>query len=204
MSYKTITLKNGKPYTIRDNRDRFFFPGEWDRFWEQLKWMQKPTFWIMLNTGARINEVRHLKPEDCDIQNKRLILKVTKIKARKHESRPRPRIIPISSQFAKWLRKHIRENGKINFGILSTPGANLAMKRALKRAGFKDYMMFSTHNIRKTHGNWLKALGIDGTEICTRLGHDYNTFIRSYSSPDIFSAEEKLKMRDLLGDLYGK
>ena len=62
-------------------------------------------------------------------------------------------------------------------------------------------MMFSTHNIRKTHGNWLKALGKDALEICTRLGHDYNTFIKSYGSPDIYSFKDKGNMRMILGDL---
>jgi len=64
--------------------------------------------------------------------------------------------------------------------------------------------MFSSHNVRKTHGNWLKALGIDGAEICTRLGHDYETYLRDYSSPDIFNWKEKDKMRLILGDLYQK
>ena len=64
--------------------------------------------------------------------------------------------------------------------------------------------MFSTHNIRKTHGNWLKAMGLDALEICQRLGHDFNTFLKSYGSPDIFSSEDKIQMRKILGDLYDR
>jgi len=200
-----ITRKNGMAYTVRSNRDRFFFPDEWFKFYDKIKNSQKLTFDCIINLGARINEIRHIRVGDIDIGNKRVILRVTKVKAKKKEKNPRPRTISISTQFAKRLSKEIK--GKDNndyLKILSTPAANIALKKALQKAGIKDYYMFSTHNIRKTHGNWLKALGVEGAEICTRLGHDYNTFLKSYSSPDIFSFEERQKMRIVLGDLYQK
>ena len=194
---------NGRNYSIRSNRTRFFFPDEWIKFYDSLRVGQQLTFDFIINTGARINEARHVKVEDIDLINKRIILRVTKVKARKGEKNPKPRTISISTSFAKRLKKCM--NGKSNeevIGILSTPAANIAMKKALNKIGIKDYYMFSTHNVRKTHGNWLKALGVDGAEICTRLGHDYNTFLESYSSPDIFNWKEKDKMRMILGDLY--
>jgi len=64
--------------------------------------------------------------------------------------------------------------------------------------------MISVHNIRKTHGNYLKALGVDGAEICSRLGHDYNTFLKSYGSPDIFTHEDKQEIRKILGDFVDR
>jgi len=45
---------------------------------------------------------------------------------------------------------------------------------------------------------------VDGAEICTRLGHDYNTFLNNYASPNIFNYQDKLNMRLILGDLYTK
>lgn len=202
---KTITRIDGKEYSVRSNRDRFFFPNEWFMFHGKIKDSQKLTFDFIMNTGARINEIRNVKVGDIDIDNKRIILRVTKVKAKKKEKNPRPRTIGISTQFAKRLKREIKgKNNEECLNILSTPAANIALKKALIKAGIKDYYMFSTHNIRKTHGNWLKALGIDGTEICTRLGHDYETFIRSYSSPDIFSSDERREMRIVLGDLYEK
>ena len=64
--------------------------------------------------------------------------------------------------------------------------------------------MFSLHNIRKTHGNWLKSLGIDGSEICSRLGHDYNTFLKAYGSTDVFTYQDRQEIRIILGDLYAR
>lgn len=197
--------KNGKSYSVRANRDRFFFPDEWMKFYDNLKENQKMTFDMLINTGARINEIAHVKVCDIDFERNNIELKVTKVKARKAEKKPRPRTINISSQFSKKLKKYIKDKGLSDenyLGILSTPAANIALKVTLQRIEIKDWYMFSIHNIRKTHGNYLKALGIDGAEICTRLGHDYNTFLKSYSSPDIFNFQDKANMRLILGDLY--
>jgi len=176
---------------------------EWMKFYDHLKESQRLTFDFLINTGSRINEARHVKVSDIDFVNKRVILRVTKVKAKKGEKHPRPRTISFSTQFGKRLKKYIiKKSSEDYIGILSTPAANIAMKNHLIKVNIKDYYMFSIHNIRKTHGNWLKALGVDGGEICTRLGHDYNTFLKSYGSPDIFSFEEKSQMRMIIGDLY--
>jgi len=203
----TKTLRDGRSYTIRSNRDRFFFPDEWMKFYDTLKHFQKITFNCAINLGARINEIRNVRVEDIDLERKRLILRITKIRAKKKEKAPRPRVISISTQFSKYLKGYIAKNdfkAQDTLKILSTPAANLCLKGTLKKIGIKDYYMFSTHNIRKTHGNWLKALGVEGAEICSRLGHDYNTFLKSYVSPDVFSFEERGKIRLILGDLYQK
>ena len=199
--------ENGVVYSNRTNRDRFFYPEEWIKFYDKLKPNQKITFDTLMNTGARINEARHIKVADIDFERQSIILRVTKVKAKKGERNPRPRTISISSQFAKRLRAHIKTKGLTNddyLGILSTPAANIALKKTLQRVNISDWYMFSIHNIRKTHGNWLKAFGIDGAEICLRLGHDYNTFVKSYGSPDIFSYKDLQDMRLVLGDVYGK
>ena len=64
--------------------------------------------------------------------------------------------------------------------------------------------MFSLHNVRKTHGNWLNAHEVTIVNICKRLGHDYNTFVKSYGSPDIFSFKDMQDMRIILGDVCEK
>lgn len=200
---KSLMRKNGLVYHNRTNRDRFFYPNEWFKFFDALKDSQKLTFDALINTGARINEVRNIKVGDIDFIRNTIILRVTKVKAKKGEKNPRPRTISISSQFSKKLKAYTKNlNNNDYLKILSTPASNIAMKKTLRNVGIQDYYMFSIHNIRKTHGNWLKALGIDGAEICTRLGHDYNTFLRAYSSPDIFTFKDKQDMKLVLGDLY--
>jgi len=194
--FKIIKTKNGKDYTVRHNRDRFFFPDEWMKFYDKLKPMQKYTFNFLINTGARINEARNVKPFDIDLERKRIVLRITKVKAKKGEKHPRPRNIPISSQFAKFLKK------KMDNKILSTPAANIGMKKALQKAGIKDWKMFSIHNIRKTLETWLMALSVDGLKIVSHMGHSMSTAAGHYVSPDVFSWEEKSKMRMIIGDLY--
>ena len=204
---RETTRVNGVKYSNRTNRDRFFYPEEWGKFYDKLKDNQKITFDTLINTGARINEARHIKVADIDFDRQSIILRVTKVKAKKGERNPRPRTISISSQFAKRLRAHVKKKGLSNddvLGVLSTPAANIALKKTLQRVKIKDWYMFSIHNIRKTHGNWLKAFGIDGAEICLRLGHDYNTFVKSYGSPDIFSFKDMQDMKLVLGDIYEK
>ena len=193
--FKIVKTKSGKDYTIRSNRDRFFYPGEWEKFFDVLKPMQKFTFNFLINTGARINEARNVQPFDIDLERKRIVLRITKVKAKKKEKNPRPRIIPISTQFAKYLKN---KSGK----ILSTPAANIALKKALIKSGVKDWKMFSIHNIRKTLETWLMALDIDGLKITAHMGHSLVTAAGHYISPDVFSWEEKSKMRMIIGDLY--
>lgn len=201
---KSLTRRNGNPYSLRTNRDRFFYPNEWMKFFDNLKDSQKLTFDFLMQTGCRINEARNVKVGDIDFDRLTIILRVTKVKARKGEKNPRPRTISISTQFSRRLKK-VTE-GKTNddyLKILSTPAANIAMKNTLKKIEIKDWYMFSIHNIRKTHGNYLKALALTPeSEICKRLGHDYNTFLKAYVSADIFSYKDLDQMRLILGDLY--
>jgi len=203
---EVITKKDGRKYSIRDNRDRFFYPSEWMKFFDALKSSQKFTFEFLLNTGARINEARHVKKEDIELQPyPRLLFKVTKIKALKKEKKPKPRPMLLSTQFAKVVKKVIKNlNDEDYIPILSTPAAHIAMKKTLKEIGIKDWYMFSIHNIRKTIATWLIACGADGFKVAQYLGHDANTLRTHYATPDIFSLEEKNQMRLILGDLVEK
>jgi len=197
--------KDGKKYSIRNNRDRFFYPHEWMNFFDRLTKSQQTTFKFLINTGARINEAIHVKVNDIDLINKRLTLRITKVKSAKGEKNPRPRIIPLSSQFTKYLKKYILDNklkGDDYLKLRSKPATHIALKKALQNAKIHDWYMFSTHNIRKTFETWLMALGIDGLKITTHLGHSMAVAVGHYISPDVFSWEEKQGMRAILGDLY--
>jgi len=199
-----VEKKDGRKYMVRDNRLRFFYPGEWILFYDSLKpGKQKNTFDIAMGTGGRINELINIKVEDHDTERNALTLKVTKIRARLGEKKPTPRTLAISSQLSKKIRamsKGLRPGDKLP--LLSKSAATQVLKRHLKKIGIKDWYMFSLHNVRKTHGNYLKALGVDMSEICKRLGHDSDTYLKSYASPDIFTLKDMDQMRIILGDLY--
>lgn len=198
--------KDGKPYSVRDDRSRYFFPEEWIKFINSIKPEKQAVYDFLINTGSRIEEALRVKPKNFDHEKNRLTLRVTKMKASKGERVGKPRTFTISSQFARRMRKHISDN-KIGDNDYLFPITKQAvyqlMRRKLKKLEFEDWWNFSLHNIRKTHGNYLKALEIDSGEICYRLGHDLNTFLKHYGSANIFDRKDKTLMIKILGDVYG-
>jgi len=197
---------DGKKYSVRDDRSRYFFPEEWIKFYDTLKTDKQPIFDVLINTGARIEEALNIKPKDFDWDRNNLTLRVTKIKASKGERVGKPRTFVISSQFARRMRKYIFNNKIKDDDLLfkiSKQAVYQMLRRVLKKIGIKDWYNFSLHNIRKTHGNYLKALEIDSGEICYRLGHDLNTYIKHYGSANIFNRKDKMLMIKILGDVYG-
>ena len=198
--------RDGKSYSVRDDRSRYFFPEEWIKFFNTIKDTKKPLFDVLINTGARIDEALHIKAGDFDWVRNTLTLKVTKIKSKKKEAVGKRRTFVVSSQFARRMKKYIVENKIDNdkkLFNLTSQAAFQMLKRKVKKADIEDWYNFSLHNIRKTHGNYLKALKIPSEEICLRLGHDMNTYLRHYGSDTIFNRKDKLLMIKILGDVYG-
>lgn len=198
--------KDGTKYSVRTDRSAYFFPDRWELFFKIIKIEKQPIFDALISSGARIEEALNIKPEDFDWERNNLTLKVTKTKAKKGEVAGKKRTFQISSQFARRMRKYINDNniqqGHVLFPITKQAVAQM-FKRGLQKAEFKDWYMFSLHNIRKTHGNWLKALDISSDEICLRLGHDHNTYLKHYGSASIFDRKDKMLMIKILGDVYG-
>jgi len=203
---KIGTKSDGKKYMVRDDRSAYFFPERWIKFFDTIKPEKQYIFDTLINTGARIEEGLNIKPEDFDWERNNLTLRVTKSKAAKGESTGKKRTFVISSQFARRIRKYINDkkidNGKVLFPI-SKQAVSQMFKRGLKKAEFSDWQQFSLHNIRKTHGNWLKALEVPSDEICLRLGHSHDTYLRHYGSASVFDRKDRLIMIKILGDVYG-
>lgn len=198
-----ITRKNGATYTKRLSLKRFFYPDEWMAFIDNIKPSQKPTFMFLINTGARINEVRNIQVSDVDLDRQSIFLRT--VKQRNIDGKRKTRTIPISSQFTRYLRGMIQLNNMRRedyFRILSTSAANKAQKKTLKLINIPDYKMISIHNIRKTFETWLLAIDIDFKKVTLHLGHTQAVASEHYVSPDAFTYEEKDKMRKILGDLY--
>lgn len=217
-----IKQGNGRPYTVRNKRDRFFFPDEWMAFYDALKdGKQKITFKGLINTGARINELRNVKVKDIDFERGSIVLRITKRTvsmpvAKRIEMRNagipikgvrKIRIISISSEFASYLKKVVKEyrlKPEDWLPVLSSPASHLSMKKALRKAGFNDWQMFSVHNVRKTLETWLLALDIDSFKVIKHFGHSGAIALKHYMSPDIFNYQDKTQMRQIIGDLFRK
>lgn len=203
---------DGKSYTVRSDRLRYFKPSEWVQFMEAVNPKKRMLFETLLQTGGRIQEVLNIKPKDFIFEEKTIRLRVTKVKARKNETKlfgGKQRSFSVSTQYIKKAKRYIKEN-KISEDALLFPMSKQAVsqmfKRALRRAGLNEWE-FSLHNIRKTSGMWLKTvqsrgIDLDVSEICMRLGHDYDTFLKHYGSPSIFTDQQRDHIIDLLGDIY--
>lgn len=199
--------KDGKEYSIRDNRMAWFYPAVWQKVYANLKSdKQRLMADLLIRTGARINEIKFIEFRDCDFERNTLRLRITKTKAKKGELKGKPRTLPMDSKFMKRLKKEFDDKGKLK--LLTTAGFNMGLHNACEKAGMPDYYNYSAHSIRKTHGNWLKVLGnlglikIDSYEICLRLGHDMNTFLKDYGSSSVLDNRDIQIAKQILGDLY--
>jgi len=178
------------------NKKRFFYPDEFEKMLDYLNKNQKYTSIVLINTGARINEARGIQKKHIDSSRDNLILEKTKVRARRGEKAPEPRIIAISSKFRRYILKNIEKRR-----ILSTNAFNVALKDACNEAKIKNPDEFSSHNFRKTFGTWMLALGVDGFKLAQHLGHTPNELARDYATNDVFSHKDKQIMRSILGNL---
>lgn len=214
------TKKDGRTYSVRKDRHRYFFPDEWNLFYNSLNDKNKFLFDTLIATGARIEEALNLRPRDFNFDRRTITLMVTKAKATKGESKATGgarRSFSVSTKYLIKLRKYLRDNeikddelifkSKKGDKHIAKQAVWKLMRERLQSIGMKDYYNFSLHNIRKTHGMWLKTLqhrgkDLDVSEICMRLGHDMNTFLKHYGSPSIFGDSDRDKMIEILGDIY--
>jgi integrase len=200
------TKSDGSKYLVRANRDAIFTPDEWLSFFSKLTDNQTFTFKFLLLTGARIMEAQHVKPEDIDFANQRIVLKVTKQRHGDNViNKSKTRTIRVSRDLIKDIRKIIQDKNlkKDEFlGLLSQPAAHSAMKKAMQKANIKNWQMLSVHSIRKTSENWALSLGIDSMILSTRFGHNIVTQYEHYSQSDAFTPKEKEQIRQLYGDTF--
>jgi len=216
---------DGKPYSVRIDKNRYFYPQEWIMFYDNLNDSNKLLFEFLICTGARIEEALSFN-KDCLIDDTRKSIKlyVTKRKAKKEgEQQGKPRSFEISASLYNKLKKQpdtfgflfinpkeeIKVNtpeGRSKLKKYTKPKSSLAymnLRSNLKAIGIKDYYNFGLHSIRKSHGMWLFTLGISMNEVTLRLGHDITTFNKHYGSPSLFQPQDKVLMIKILGKIYG-
>ena len=197
MSLDTFnTQKNKHTQRLKVDKKAFFYPEQLQRILDLTNLKQRHTIYCLLNTGARINEIRHADEKDIDSERKTLLLRITKTRAKLKETRPTPRTIPISTWFYKYFKKNVNE-----YKILSTNATKIMLNKYSKEIGMTNYQDMSAHNLRKTFGTWMLALNVDGFKLAQHLGHSPDMLRTHYASPDIFNFKDKDIMRELLDDL---
>jgi len=222
-----IIKKDGRKYSIRKDRHRYFFPAEWKQFINSIKDDEKYILFLtLLNTGARIMEALHLKAKNFDFERKTITFEVVKQRKAKKQfySLGKSRTFFVSEEYLKQIKKYISQykidaeqylfldNSKLpaDYDSLSHEEKkkyyypletkyNALLKRHLKKIGIADWKNFSLHNIRKTYGNWMRIYDIRTEELCYRLGHDLQTFMNHYGSAMIFTQPEKMEIMKILG-----
>ena len=178
------------------NRKRFFYPDEFEKMLDHCNKNQFFTAKCLINTGARINEVRHVKLNNLSSERKSIVLEQTKVRARLGEKIPEPRIIAVSNQFFHYLKNNLPTHR-----ILSTNAFNTGIKGACAKASIPKPEQFSAHKFRKTFGTWMLAIGVDGFKLAQHLGHTPNELAKDYATNDVFSSKDKQIMRSILGNL---
>lgn len=223
------TRTDGRDYSVRDDRRRYFFPDEWNLFIKEVKDKEHKFFFITcLHTGGRIMEVLNLKHENIDIERGTInfsIVKQRKAKKNFHAT-GKSRGFFVSSEFLSEYKSFIRgktinpkdyifiNNSKLpenydslenedrkKYYISKVVSYSNMLKRKLKKVGIKDWYNFSPHNIRKTYGMWMRTYNKDMGELCYRMGHDIDTYISHYGSSLIFTDEERRKIIKIMGDV---
>ena len=114
-------------YHLKIDKKAFLYPEQYLKLIEIASLRQKYNLTCMINTGARINEIRNLKYGEWDEERYNIILYKTKIRAKLKEKRPSPRPIPVSSQFFKYLKKRIKI-----YNIYTTGQYRLMLQTLLK------------------------------------------------------------------------
>jgi len=191
-----IEEKINNNYYLKQDKKAFIYPRDFQKILDLATARQKFTLLVLINTGARINEARHIERQDIDSERKNINIRITKVRAKLKEKRSTPRPIPISSSFYRYLKKNID-----NYKILSTNATRIMLHNLCKQVGLKNWKDISAHNIRKSFGTWMLALNVDGFKIAQYLGHSAEMLRTSYALPDIFNAKDKEIMREILGDL---
>lgn len=181
---------------FQEDKKRFFYPDEFERMCDFLNKNQLFTANVLINTGARISEARGIKQKHLSSERKSIILEQTKIRAKRGERVPEPRIIAVSDRFFRYLRDNMPKRR-----ILSTNAFNIAIKDACSQAKINKPHQFSAHKFRKTFGTWMLALRVDGFKLAQHLGHTPTELAKDYATNDIFSPRDKQIMRKILGNL---
>lgn len=183
----------------KDNKKRFFYPDEFLKVLEHLNNNQRYTALCQINTGARINEARHIKPNNLSKKRETIVLEQTKVRARLGERIPDPRTIKVSTDFFKLISMDISRRR-----ILSTNAFNIGLREACTKSKIEKPEQFSSHNLRKTFATWMLSLGVDGFKLAQHLGHTPNELARDYATNDVFNSDDKRIMVKILGDLPSK
>jgi len=160
-------------------RTRFLSPEERQLFLDACKQSDNPHLFtfavLLLSTGCRYNEIRHLKWTDVDLVRGKIV--ITKSKNSDMRS------IPIRGLALELLRDQISHRLSIGFIFPSQNTSKplelrRAFRTAIKRAELKN---FRGHDCRHSYATEMLAQGLSLGEIGHLLGHRSVSMTRRYA-----------------------
>ncbi len=185
-------------YREKENKVRFFNPDEWEKFIYAVNPEWRNYYWMLMLTGLRYKEAKHVKIGDIDFANKQIIILKPKGGVQRY--------CHLSSYSTKFLRQWKASDNLKEQDTLSFPTIQhliQLMKRVCKDQSIKDYSDFSVHNLRKTHENYLIALNKDEVKITRHMGHTLKTAQQHYISSAFIKDKNQLdKIRGWLSDIF--
>jgi len=223
--------KDGTNYTVRNDRRRYFFPDEWEKFIKVITDHTHKFFFITaLHTGGRAMEILNLRYKDIKSDSNGNKVRFSIVKQRKAKKNffatGKDREFFVASNFIKEYKSFTRgrtpnPNHFIFLNNLKLPADyntydNLKrkkyyqskfvsysgiLKRKLKKAGIEDWYNFSLHNLRKTYGMWMRTFNLEQGELYYRLGHDQETYLAHYGSSSLFTDTHRIKIAKIFGEV---
>jgi len=184
----------------KENPTRFFNPDEWEKFIYACNMKWRPYYWMMMLTGMRHFEAANIRPKDIDWKNKWIVI----LKAK--GGRNNIRYAHLSSYSIKFIKNFIKENNisyDDTFKFPTRQGMRQYMHKVCKKNNISGWKDFSTHNLRKTHENYLLTLSKDEIKIMRHMGHTSKTALSHYISGAFIKDKKQLdKIRTWLGDIF--
>jgi len=179
------------------NKLRYLYPNEWTLYSNAIL-NTKHFFWceFLLKTGMRINEARTTTIKDINFDRKFII--VRKGKGNKQ------REVSLSTEFCMRLKRYAIDNKlrpEDTFGFPSTQYMDKMIKKYASKGGLNNPEDFCCHTFRKTHENYLCALGVNSMLLTLHMGHTIHVATQYYIS-QFLKPDEKQLIRSIMGDLF--
>jgi integrase len=171
-------------FGVIDNPDHMFF------------------FKFLFGTGMRIEEARQVKTRHINLDRREIT--VIRSKTGKYGSKGQRKV-----RFSSMLKMEIRQRIKFmklgpddTLGTPTRQRLNLPIKYYGMKAGLQNVQDLKTHTCRKTHENYLVAMGVDSMIVSIHMGHSLDVAYYYYMQKAMFDDEEKTKIRGIMGDIY--
>jgi len=194
---KSKYVKKGV-YREKENKVRFFNPDEWEKFIYSVREPWRQYYWMLMLTGLRFKEAKNVKVGDIDFSNKQIIVLKPKGGVQRY--------CHLSSYAVKFFKQWKSMDNLKNQDIFKFPTIqhlSQLLKRTCKKQNISDWKDFSTHNLRKTHENYLLAMSKSETMITRHMGHTIKTAQQHYLSSAFIKDKKQLdKIRTWLGDIF--